>query len=215
MRQSLTACAGLGGMRHGKAQRRQERALRSAGSQLRGTEGHAAEAAALAGGGGRAVRGEAAPGAAAAASPGPRAAAAPCSSPCSSPCCRRPGRVWLPFIAQRHHRQKTGTNLQSRKNQRLPNEIEQLSFPPAQQRVARAAAAGSALTSRPLEGRTRSLKCSGTESCCFRTRAETDKDIVKEKFGVAYYETESLKNLRTFGSISYLVNRTHIYSCVF
>lgn len=67
----------------------------------------------------------------------------------------------------------------------------------------------------PPIGRTRSLKSSGTASYCFQTRAETDKDIVKEKFGVAYYKTKSSKNLRTFGSISYLVNRTHIYSCVF
>lgn len=67
----------------------------------------------------------------------------------------------------------------------------------------------------PPIGRTRSLKSSGTASYCFQTRAETDKDIVKEKFGVAYYKTKSSKNLSTFGSISYLVNRTHIYSCVF
>lgn len=65
---------------------------------------------------------------------------------------------------------------------------------------------------RPI-GRTRSLKSCGTSS--FRTGTETDKDIEKEKFGVAYYKTESLKNLRTFGSTSYLVNRTHIYSCIF
>lgn len=39
-------------------------------------------------------------------------------------------------------------------------------------------------------GRTRSLKSSGTSSYCFQTRTETDKDIVKEKLGVAYYKIE-------------------------
>lgn len=67
----------------------------------------------------------------------------------------------------------------------------------------------------PPFGRTRSLTSSGTASCCFQTRAETDKEIVKEKFGVASYKTESSKNPRTFGSIPCLVNRTHLYSCVF
>lgn len=134
----------------------------------------------------------------------------------SSPCCRRRGGVWLLFPAQRPHPQKTGTNPQSHKNQRLLNEIEQLhSPPPPTHTTCGPCSRGRQRADIPPIGRTRSLKCSGTASCCFPARAETDKDIVKEKFDVAYYKTESLKNLRTFGSISYLVNRTHIYSCVF
>lgn len=99
---------------------------------------------------------------------------------------------------------KTEHNPRSHQNKRLFNEIEQLHFSPPHTH-----------TDIPPFGRTRSLKSSGTASCCFQTRAETDKEIVKEKFGVASYKTESSKNPRTFGSISCLVNRTHLYSCVF
>lgn len=67
----------------------------------------------------------------------------------------------------------------------------------------------------PCVGRTRPLKSSGTASCCFQARTETDKDNVKEKLSVACCKIESLKTLDTSGSISCLVNRTHIYLCVF
>lgn len=45
----------------------------------------------------------------------------------------------------------------------------------------------------PPIGRTRPVKSSGAASRGSRTRAQTDKEIVKEKFGVANYKTESLK----------------------
>lgn len=123
-------------------------------------------------------------------------------------CCGSPGPSAGRPLAPGHSRAppypKTEPNPRSHQSQRLFNEIEQLHFSPPHTH-----------TDFPPFGRTRSLTSSGTASCCFQTRAETDKEIVKEKFGVASYKTESSKNPRTFGSISCLVNRTHLYSCVF